>query len=74
MENLNTILVDIFKLQQSELTDELTMENLALWDSLKHMELITTLENEFNVELSADDIMAMISVSAIRQIIQNKHC
>lgn len=72
MNTLNNILVAIFKIEASQLSNELTMEDIVLWDSLKHMELITTIENELNIELSVDDIMAMISIKAIRDIVTQK--
>ena len=48
------------------------MNNSDAWDSLKHMELIVSIENKFNVELSADDIVEMIDIKRIKKILNKK--
>jgi acyl carrier protein len=68
MNKLDSILVRILKVKEQDLLDELTMNDVVLWDSLKHMELIVTIENELEIELSAEDIMEMTDVKAIRTI------
>jgi acyl carrier protein len=44
------------------------MADVVLWDSLKHMELIAVIEDELNIELTAEDIMKMVDVKSIRDI------
>lgn len=72
MDKLNPLLAAIFKVNEDELINELTMDDVALWDSLKHMELITTIEDKMGIELSADDIMSMTSIKTIRDIVSQK--
>jgi len=72
MDKLFPLLASLFKMNESELTDELSMDHVALWDSLKHMELITSIEEELLIELTADDIMDMISIKAIKKIVAEK--
>jgi len=71
-DKLNTLMADLLRMDSSQVTDELTMGESDVWDSLKHMELIVTLEDEFNVELSPDDIINMLSVKAIREVLERK--
>lgn len=73
MDKLNPLLATTFKISENQLTDELTMDDVTLWDSLKHMELITTIENIMQIELTADDIVAMTSVKVIREIVDKKN-
>ncbi|MFT6689664.1 MAG: acyl carrier protein [Colwellia sp.] len=56
------------KINEDKLTDELSMADVVLWDSLKHMELIAVIEDELNIELTAEDIMKMVDVKSIRDI------
>ena len=72
MKKLNKILVTIFKINEDKLTDELSMADVVLWDSLKHMELIAVIEDELNIELTAEDIMKMVDVKSIRDIVTLK--
>ena len=48
------------------------MKDLEAWDSLKHMELIVSLENKFGIELSFDEIVAMQTVSEIKQVLRQR--
>jgi acyl carrier protein len=66
MEKLNEILVKIFKISTEEATRDLNMKDVDRWDSLTHMELIVEIENEFNIQISGDDIAEMIAFGAIR--------
>ena len=66
MEKLNTILCDVFRLKKDELKDELTMKDIKIWDSLTHMDLITSIEAGLNIQLSMKDI------KTIKNIVQEK--
>ena len=72
MEKLNTILCDVFRLKKDELKDELTMKDIKIWDSLSHMDLITSIEAGLNIQLTMDDIMSMKDIKTIKNIVQEK--
>ena len=71
-ETLKKIMNDIFQIPENEITDETAVENTESWDSLKHMELIACLEEEFDITFTADEIVSMNDFSTIKQYIQNK--
>ncbi|MGC9402627.1 acyl carrier protein [Vibrio genomosp. F10 str. 9ZC157] len=70
MERLTKILVSVFKIQVSESNKNLGMDEVASWDSLTHMDLIVEVENEFEIQLTGDNIADMISFDAIRKIVK----
>ncbi len=72
MEKLNTILCDVFRLKKDELKDELTMKDIQKWDSLTHMDLVTSIEEGLNIQLTMDDIMSMKDIKTIKNIVQEK--
>ncbi len=72
MEKLNTILCDVFRLKKDELKDELTMKDIQKWDSLTHMDLVTSIEEGLNIQLTMDDIMSMKDIKTIKNIVQQK--
>ena len=41
--NLKKILLGVFNLTEKEFHIDLTKEDISCWDSLKHMDLVTTL-------------------------------
>jgi len=69
VEEVNKILMELFKLPLAEVEKDLTMNDIDGWDSLSHMNLIVTIEDACKIELSGDDIAEMISFEAIRKIV-----
>jgi acyl carrier protein len=72
MDRLTDIIVEVLRVPRADLTDDLDMEATSTWDSLSHMQLIAALEEEFGIELTADEIVAMRSVGRIREILREK--
>jgi acyl carrier protein len=71
-QKLKEIMVELFEMKADAVTDALTMKDTDVWDSLKHMELIAAIENEFEVELSFDEIVAMRTFKEIKQVLGTK--
>ena len=68
-KNLESLLADVLQIPIATVTDELSMKDLEAWDSLKHMELIATLENQLDIQLTFDEIVAMRSVGDIKRVL-----
>lgn len=66
------IMSTVFQLDKNKIDDNCSMENIKLWDSLKHISLIILLEEEFNCEFSTDEVVQMISLKKILSILKNK--
>jgi len=69
---VQNLLSEVLQMPSSEITDDLTMKAVDSWDSLKHMELIVSLEQSFEIQLSFDDIVAMQSVSEIKRVLRER--
>ena len=46
--------------------------DVEAWDSLKHMELVVSLEEAFGMQLTFDEIVAMQSVGEIKRVLRAK--
>lgn len=66
------IMSKVFKLDENELNDDSSIENVKPWDSLMHINFILSLEEEFDCEFSSDEIIQMISIKKIVSILENK--
>lgn len=55
-----------------KVVDDLTYQSIKQWDSIAHMALVAALETEFNVMLDTDQILALSTVAAARDILK-KH-
>ena len=71
-EKLETLLAEILQIPAATITDDLAMTDLDIWDSLKHMELIMTLEQSFGLQLSFDEIVRMRSVGEIKRVLKER--
>ncbi|MFQ5427960.1 MAG: acyl carrier protein [Thermodesulfobacteriota bacterium] len=71
-QKLTNLLAELFEMKAEDITDKLTMEDVDLWDSLKHMELIVSIEQAFGIELTFDEISNMQNVKKIKGILLEK--
>lgn len=71
-EKLNNILSTLLGLNENQIADELSMENVEAWDSLMNMELIVSIEKTFQIELTFDEISLMNNVGAIKEILTKR--
>lgn len=55
-----------------ELSDDTNPDNTPQWDSLAAMELVTLIEDEFDVRLKTGEIMRMRSIALARQVLTSK--
>ena len=55
-----------------ELNDDSSPDTIEVWDSIKHMNLILALEEEFNVEFSEENILEMLSIQLIVEIMKER--
>ena len=55
---------------EDELSDDSSPETVEAWDSLNHLNIILAMESEYEIELSAEDAMAMSTVARIRDVLR----
>tara|TARA_B100000900_G_C19995341_1_gene479528 strand:- start:84 stop:311 length:228 start_codon:yes stop_codon:yes gene_type:complete len=72
LKKLEQILCDVLRLKKNQLNDDLSMEKVENWDSLKHMDLITSMEDELKIKFSMDEIVIMKDIKTIKKIINKK--
>lgn len=65
MSNVLNISVDSIKNSSSP-------DNIESWDSLKHMNLIIALEEEFEIQFNDSEIVDSMSYALILDILKNK--
>ena len=71
-KELKKLMSDIFGINISFISDDMTFENTEKWDSLKHMKLVVSMEEEFDIEFTADDIVSMLSYINIKKKLNEK--
>ena len=71
-ETVGSLLAEVLQIPASGVTEDLAMKDIDAWDSLKHMELIVSLEQSFGIEFTFDDIVAMRSVAEIKRVLRER--
>ena len=71
-ETLTKLLSKVFEVPAANITPELTSADVSKWDSLTHMDLITSLEETFQVSFEFEEIVAMNSVGKIDSLLKSK--
>lgn len=70
LKKLNKVLGDVFDLKNvNDINDDLGPDEIESWDSLGHVELITSLEEAFDISLDVVDISRMYTVGDIKKIV-----
>ena len=69
---MEELISEVLQVPAAEIGDDLAMSDLEAWDSLKHMELVVSLENAFDVQLTFDEIVAMRSVREIKRVLAER--
>jgi acyl carrier protein len=75
--NLSTQVQDLLmkslRVPADQITPELAFGDLPQWDSMGHMEVMMALEAQYGIEINAETIGSLTSISAICSYIQENH-
>ena len=71
MEKQIVEILSILLGQEFSVGEDVSMENQELWDSMKHIEIITTIEEELGVSFKIEDIPQLTSMEKIIEAIKN---
>lgn len=71
-DKVKKVVADVFNRHPETIPDDLKMTDMDAWDSLKHMELIVTLETAFSIQLTFDEIVKMQSVPEIKRVLEER--
>jgi acyl carrier protein len=69
-ENVLHVISQVLGMPVDELSEDSSPENIEAWDSLKHMNLVLALEEEFGVRFSDEKIVEMLNVRLITEAVQ----
>lgn len=67
----DALISKVLKIPESHLNDRLSTDDVEGWDSLTHMNLIATLEEELEIMFTIEQISSMSTIGEIRQAIRD---
>ncbi len=69
-KKLAEIFSKILQIRLEEVTDSSQLDTLATWDSFNALVLITDIEKEFSVKFSMDEIVAIKTLTDIKNLLK----
>jgi acyl carrier protein len=65
---IKIIMASVFEIPVEDINDDSSTNSIENWDSLRHMNLITVLEEEFGIRFNDEQIIEMLN---FEQVINN---
>lgn len=69
-DRIKNVMAAVFEISADDITDESSPDTIESWDSLKHMNLILVLEEEFNIELTEEQTVEILSYPLIKIVLK----
>ncbi|ABB73591.1 acyl carrier protein [Nitrosospira multiformis ATCC 25196] len=67
------VMAKVLQIAPQDISPDISRKNLPAWDSLKHMNLILALEEEFGIEFSDKEIADLNSLHLLVDALRTKH-
>jgi acyl carrier protein len=69
---IKNVMSAVFDIPVDQIKDNSSADTIESWDSLKHMNLVVALEEEFEIEFKDDEIIEMMNYPLIIEVLKNK--
>lgn len=69
-KKLKAIFAEVLGVSEEIVTDELSYNSIAEWDSVAHMALVAEIDEQFDIMLDTDDVIDMSSFAKAKEILK----
>jgi acyl carrier protein len=69
---IKQVMSNVFNVDVNSINSASSPDNIESWDSLKHMNLIVALEEEFEIEFDDEEIVDSMNYALILNILKSK--
>lgn len=69
---IQEIMAIVFEMSKDSITSESSQDSIRNWDSVKHLDLIISLEEEFEITFPVEEIGHLVSFKLIKIIIEEQ--
>ena len=70
---IRKLIIIQFKIKKKDIKKSLSANNVAKWDSLGHLSLITIIEKKFKISFTQEEIVKMLDEKNIFNVIKKKY-
>ena len=71
-ERIKNVMSAVFEIPVNKIKGNASPDTIESWDSLKHMNLVIALEEEFEIEFINDEINEMMNFALIKSVLMGK--
>jgi len=72
MEELYTLVSDVFDVDVSTLSDRLGPEDIDGWDSMGQLSLIASVESQYQVTFDVGEIFEIVTIGDLRRLLSKR--
>ena len=72
LDKVQDIIRDMFDIEDAVITDETVAADVPGWDSLMHITLVGTIEDEFDVRFAMKDVVGLKNVGQLIDLIEEQ--
>jgi acyl carrier protein len=72
LKELNKIFIEVFEDNSIVLADNMTTSDIDAWDSLNHIQMITTVEKKFKIRFKLNELLNFKNVGDLSNSIEEK--
>lgn len=72
MKTFNSIVAEIFHIDEKDVRDDMSSKDISDWDSMNYLLFIAELEKEFNMSFSMSEVMDAKTLGDIRKVVEGK--
>jgi acyl carrier protein len=71
-DTLKNVMATVLGIAADSINDETSMDTVEAWDSIKHMNLVLAIEEEFGVSIPDEDAANITSYPLIRLVLSEQ--
>jgi acyl carrier protein len=72
LETIRQIMLDVFDLDDLEINDKTTADDIEEWDSLSHIRLMVAIERKYGFKFTNSEIEKLTNVGDLVKLIETK--
>jgi acyl carrier protein len=66
------VMSSVFEVELTSLNEESSIDNIENWDSIRHLNLILALEEEFNITIPDEEVGDLVNYKLIELIVNEQ--
>ncbi len=71
-ERILNVMTSVFEVELKSLNEDSSIDNIENWDSIRHLNLILALEEEFKISIPDEEVGALVNYKLIKLIVNEQ--